>query len=112
MSLFQRLSRLFSAGAPIGIPPEKQAYVGVWKGDKFDLSIDQEGEVRFRQSTTVRIDGNVSTTCRNVSGAIAGWDGDSFNVGAPGSNVVFRVDSPPSPSGEMTVNGVPLVRQE
>ncbi len=108
MSILQRIARLFSARTPLVVPPE---YVGVWKGDKLDLTISAEGDVRFRQSTTVVTDGNASTTCRNVSGAIAGWDGDSFNVGAPGSNVVFRVDSAPSAAGEMTMNGIVLRRQ-
>ena len=110
MIFFRNLARLFRSEAPLAMPSNRQHYVGIWKGENLELSIAEDGEVRFRQSKTVWTDGNASTTCRNVSGPIALWDGPSFAVGVPGSQMRFVVDAEPTSDGAMTVNGHVLKR--
>lgn len=96
----------------VGIPAERRSYIGTWKGENIDLSIAEDGEVRYRQSRTVCTDGNSATTCRNASGPISLWDGASFLVGVPGSQIRFEVEVEPTADGQMTVNGLVLRRQD
>lgn len=112
MIFFRNLARLLRREVVVGIPTERRKYVGLWKGENLELSIASDGEVRFRQSKTVWTDGNSSTSCRNVSGPIALWDGPSFAVGVPGSQMRFQVDAEPTEDGRMTVNGLVLKREE
>jgi hypothetical protein len=91
---------LFSCGAAVKIPEDKQDYIGDWRGDTISLSIAPRGYVSYE-----RQQGGFS---ESISGPITKFDGNSFTVGILALSKTFQVTDPPVTNGEvwkMTVNG-------
>ncbi|MEO8673763.1 MAG: hypothetical protein ABI411_20840 [Tahibacter sp.] len=109
MKLMRRwIAPLFAlalSGCGISIPPEKSAYVGVWRGPGLSLAISWEGSVIYR-----RVNGDLKTS---IHGPLKAFDGDNFVVGIGPLATTFVVSVAPHREGvfwTMTVDGNRLIK--
>lgn len=95
---------LLACGEP-GLPDDKRAYEGRWRGPGTLLEIRGDGRVVY---TRVR-----AHVHRQVMGPIRWFDGDDFVVGWPWWGTRFRVERPPHLENgrwKMIVNEIELLR--
>ena len=87
------------------LPPEKQAYVGEWRGEYVTLIIDAGGHVDYSYAK-----GNVT---RSISAPLKHFEGDDFVVGVGPLATTFEVSiGPHDVDGvwTMVVDGMELTR--
>lgn len=92
-------------GCGIKVPPEKQNYVGDWKGVGMSLLITSDSTVSYE-----RKQGGGSTS---INAPIQEFQGDNFVVGIAFMETTFEVSKPPFEENgqwKMVVDGVELVR--
>jgi hypothetical protein len=101
---------LFSGAAhaePVPVPKSKLAYVGTWQGKDMQLTLNQDGTIKYkRDRPNKKLDLSVD---------LQGFDGDNFYAGFGIVNSTFVVSKPPQRVGnvwKMTVDGVELIRVE
>ncbi|HUN67652.1 MAG TPA: hypothetical protein VMU46_02565 [Burkholderiales bacterium] len=88
------------------VPPERAAYVGLWRSPAMSLLITRDGSVEYK-----RIKGGVTTS---VSGPLQKFEGDDFHVGIAMLSTRFAVSRAPYKEGgswKMVVDGETLTRQ-
>lgn len=101
--IFFVLILILSCSKPL--PPEKNNYVGEWRGMGMYLLILQDGSVKYER---VKGGGNVS-----INAPLKAFDGDDFIVGVAFMTTTFDVTVPPHEVGgvwKMVVDGVELTR--
>jgi hypothetical protein len=89
------------------VPPEKAAYVGLWKAQTMSLLITQDGSVVYK-----RIKGGVTTS---INAPLQSFHGNDFDVGLGSMKTTFVVSVPPHQvkgKWKMTVDGVRLTKME
>src|SRR5512147_756074 len=87
------------------VPPERGAYVGLWKSPGMSLLITRDGSVEYK-----RIKGGVTTS---VSGPLQKFEGDDFHVGIAMLSTRFVVSRAPyqeNGAWKMVVDGETLTR--
>ena len=92
-------------GCGIDMPPEKQNYVGEWKGAGMSLLITSDGTVSYERKK-----GGGSTS---VNAPIQEFQGDDFVVGIAFMETTFEVSKPPYEENgqwKMVIDGVELTR--
>jgi hypothetical protein len=88
------------------VPPERVAYVGLWRSPAMSLLITRDGSVEYK-----RIKGGVKTS---VSGPLQSFEGDDFHVGIAMLSTRFAVSRAPyqeNGAWKMVVDGETLTRQ-
>jgi hypothetical protein len=89
------------------VPQDKVAYVGEWSAQTMNLTLTQDGTVRYK-----RVRGNVTTS---IDAPLRRFDGDNFVVGVPFISTTFEVSKPPYQEAgiwKMVVDGVELTRDQ
>lgn len=92
-------------GCSTPVPPDKQDYVGTWRGGGMTLVITAEGRVEYE-----RVRGSVK---KSLSAPLRSFEDDDLVVGIWGLTTTFRVQRRPHRDGadwKMLVDGVELVR--
>ena len=95
---------LAACGQPL--PPERAAYVGVWRNGSTSLTITAGGRVAYVVKGENGFD-------KKIRAPLKRFDGDSFVVGGGPFTTTFVVTSPPHATADgwtMTVDGVELHR--
>jgi len=96
---------LMLAACGIEVPPEKQTYVGEWRGLGMRLTITTDGSVDYQRKK-----GGGSTS---INAPLQGFEGDNFIVGVGVFDTTFVVNRPPwqeRDQWKMVVDGVELTR--
>jgi hypothetical protein len=104
-SLLASILALSLLGCAKPVPPERSAYVGLWKSPAMSLLITQDGSVDYK-----RIKGGVTTS---VSGPLQKFEGDDFHVGIAMLSTRFVVSKAPvqeNGAWKMVVDGETLTR--
>ena len=92
-------------GCGIPVPPDKQDFVGTWRGAGVTLVITPEGRVDYK-----RVRGSVTKT---LSAPLRAFEGDDLVVGIPGITTIFIAERRPFQDGgdwKMLMDSVELVR--
>ena len=88
------------------LPPDKQAYVGEWRGEYVTLIIEARGQVDYSYEK-----GNIS---RAINAPLKHFEGDDFVVGVGPLATTFDVTTPPyqeDGAWKMVVDGHLLTRE-
>ena len=96
---------LLASGCSGGLPPDKAAYAGEWRGKGVRLVITETADVDY--------DGARHGVAAAVKGPIRSFEGDSFVVGLGAMSARFVVSKPPYQEGgvwKMVVDGVELTK--
>lgn len=104
-ALLAAILALSLLGCAKPVPPERSAYVGLWKSPGMSLLITQDGSVEYK-----RIKGGVTTS---VSGPLQKFEGDDFHVGIAMLSTRFAVSRAPyqeNGAWKMVVDGETLTR--
>ena len=105
MLLSMALILLSACAKPL--PPERQDYVGHWRGPGVELLIRGDGHIAYKRSK-----GGASTS---IEAPIQAFEGDDFTVGIGPLGTRFDVTAPPREIDgvwRMTVDGVELIRSD
>jgi hypothetical protein len=99
------LAALALAGCPKPLPPDRESYVGIWRGEHVQLEITAEGMVHYR-----KVKGGTEVT---INAPLDRFEGNDFFAGWKRLSTRFVVSRPPFEEDgrwKMVVDGERLER--